>query len=155
MRGASMAGLKLMYGLDFCPNGCTTLEHNFPNTKVFEKAAYQLVAMSDPQNFLVVDILHLSPPCQVFSPVHTVPGKNDEMNFSSLFAVEELIKKTKPRMITLEQTFGLLHDRFQNAFNSLIKMFTDLDFSVRWRIVDFHKLGLAQSRRRLIIVAAG
>ena len=155
MRGALMAGLMLMYGLDFCPNGCSTLEYNFPRAKIFEKAAYQFVALPDPLKELFVDILHLSPPCQVFSPVHTVPGRNDVMNFCSLFAVEELIKKAKPRMVTLEQTFGLLHDRFRDAFNSLIKMFTDLSFSVNWRIVDFHRLGLAQRRKRLIIVAAG
>lgn len=155
MRGASMAGLKLMYGLDFNSDGCSTLRANFPDIKVFEKWAHEFVALPDPLKKLLVDILHLSPPCQVFSPIHTRAGKDDEMNFASLFAVEELIKKTRPRMVTLEQTFGILHNRFSSAFNSLIKMFTDSGFSTSWQVVEFHKFGLAQSRKRLIIVAAG
>jgi DNA (cytosine-5)-methyltransferase 1 len=150
-----MAGLKLMYGVDFNPVCCSTLRANFPEIKVFEKWAHEFATMEDPYGELRVDMLHLSPPCQVFSPVHTRLGKGDDMNFASLFAVEELIKKTRPRMVTLEQTFGILHERFGQAFNSLIRMFIDVGFSTSWQVIKFQNFGLAQSRKRLIIVAAG
>lgn len=111
--------------------------------------------MNDFAKALFVDVLHLSPPCQVWSPVHTVPGQNDKQNFASLFACEELLKKSKPRMVTLEQTFGILHPKFSQAFNSLIQMFTFYGYSVSWQLVEFQRWGLAQSRKRLIIIAAG
>ena len=155
MRGALMAGLQLKYGLDFNPNSCATLKANFPSIKVFEKWANDFVTLRDPDGTLHVDILHLSPPCQVFSPVHTVPGQDDDMNFASLFAVGALIMKTRARQVTLEQTFGILHDRFRQPFNSLIRMFTDAGFSTSWQVVKFQDYGLGQMRRRLIIVAAG
>ncbi|KAG0648963.1 Cytosine-specific methyltransferase [Hyphodiscus hymeniophilus] len=152
MSGAVSAGLKPLFGTDFMPICCETLRINFPDVKVYELWAHEFSVL--PGDFHV-DILHLSPPCQVWSPVHTRPGKDDDMNFASLFAVEELIKKTRPRMITLEQTFGILHDRFRPAFNALIRMFVDSGYSVSWQVVKFTDFGLAQSRKRLVIVAAG
>lgn len=152
-RGAVMAKLKVLWGFDFSKNAGQTWNHNFSDAEHFEMAAHDFAILNYSQ--LIVDILHLSPPCQVFSPVHTRPGQDDEMNFASLFAVLELIKKTRPRMVTLEQTFGILHKKFIQAFHALIRMFTDHGFSVSWQVVKFQNWGLAQSRRRLTIIAAG
>jgi DNA (cytosine-5)-methyltransferase 1 len=140
--------------LDCDPNTGLSWRHNFPDSKHFEMWAHEFVALPGCLQRFIVDILHLSPPCQVFSPVHTREGKNDQQNFASLFACEEIIKKTRPRMITLEQTFGILHPRFKEAFHSLIQMFTSLGYSVSWRTLGFQRYGLPQSRRRLIIIAA-
>ena len=150
-----MAGLQLKYGFDFNSVGCATLRANFPGIEVFEMWANEFVSLPDPRNESYVDILHLSPPCQTFSRIHTRAGPNDEMNFASLFAVEGLIRKSKPRIVTLEQTAGLTDYRFRDAFNSLIRMFTDNNYSTAWQVVKFQNYGLAQSRERLIILAAG
>lgn len=116
--------------------------------------AHDLIATINANSGLLVDILHLSPPCQVFSPVHTRAGQNDQQNFDSLFACDALVYAARPRIITLEQTFGILHPKFEAAFNSLIQTFTSYGYSVSYQIVEFHRYGLAQTRRRLIIVAA-
>ena len=150
-----MAGLKVMWGLDFNNNAAETWRVNFPQATMYEMWADEVCSLPDPDDDLHVDVLHLSPPCQVWSPAHTVPGREDEMNFASLFAVQELISKAKPRIVTLEQTFGILHDRFTQPFNSLIRMFTDHNFSVSWQVIELQRLGLPQRRKRLIIVAAG
>jgi DNA (cytosine-5)-methyltransferase 1 len=76
------------------------------------------------------------------------------MNRASLFAVRELIEKTKPRIITLEQTYGILYQKFAPEFGGLVGMFTDHGYSVSWQVVEFHKWGLAQRRKRLIMIAA-
>jgi len=60
---------------------------------------------------------------------------DDEQNVASLFAVEEVIKVSRARVVTLEQTFGIVCARFRWFFNSLIQMFTSQDFSVRWAVV--------------------
>jgi DNA (cytosine-5)-methyltransferase 1 len=61
------------------------------------------------------------------------------MNTASLFAVRSVIEVAKPRVVTLEQTFGITGVRFRGFFNALVQMFTVLGFSVRWAVV-----GLAQ-----------
>jgi len=61
------------------------------------------------------------------------------MNTASLFAVRSVVEVARPRVVTLEQTFGIVGVRFRGFFNALVQMFTGLGFSVRWAVV-----GLAQ-----------
>jgi DNA (cytosine-5)-methyltransferase 1 len=135
-RGAAMAGLRVRWGFDFWKQACETWEANFPYARCFNRAAHEFVdfAKRNPHS-VKVDILHLSPPCQFFSPAHTINGVDDEMNTASLFAVEAVIKVTRPRIVTLEQTFGITHPRFRFYFNALIQMFTSHDFSIRWAVI--------------------
>lgn len=141
-RGAVMAGLRVKWGFDFDHHACTTWRLNFPRATCYEMSSERFVALATPSPYssyppddVKVDILHLSPPCQYFSPAHTVEGKNDEMNTASLFAVAAVIKVARPRVVTLEQTFGILYPRFRGYFHSLICMFTSCGFSLRWAIV--------------------
>ena len=139
-RGAAMAGLRVLWGFDHWNHACATWRTNFPQAKCYELSSQQFVGRSQGSKSLKpvgmkVDILHLSPPCQYFSPAHTVDCLSDEMNVASLYAVGPVIKVAKPRVVTLEQTFGIVAARFRKYFNSLIQMFTALSFSVRWAIV--------------------
>ncbi|KAF7898577.1 hypothetical protein EAF00_005023 [Botryotinia globosa] len=160
-RGAVMAGLRVKWGFDFDQHACTTWRLNFPGATCYEMSSECFVSLATPSpgssdipNDVKVDILHLSPPCQYFSPAHTVEGKNDEMNTASLFAVAAVIKVAKPRVVTLEQTFGILYPRFRGYFSSLICMFTSCGFSLRWAIVPLAQWGLPQRRFRLIVIAS-
>jgi DNA (cytosine-5)-methyltransferase 1 len=179
-RGAVMAGLRVCWGFDFWEQACETWRTNFPYAICYHKPAHKFVELakrSEAQGFpdlMKVDILHLSPPCQFFSPAHTVSGVDDEMNTASLFAVQSVIEVSRARVVTLEQTFGIACPRFRFYFNALIQMFTAHDLSVRWAIVPLaqwvrvslfnfplpseHSLtdhqGLPQRRNRLIIIAS-
>lgn len=134
-RGALMAGLKPIWGFDANNHACSSWRLNFPDATMYEEWADQFIQRGLRSSCLKVDILHLSPPCQYFSPAHTVAGKDDEMNMASLFACGMLLDVAKPRIATLEQTFGIvLLPRFQAYFNALILMFTDRGFSIRWKI---------------------
>ena len=139
-RGAVMAGLKVKWGFDFWENACATWRANFGDATCYCMPSEEFVGMAqsltcgDPAE-VKVDILHLSPPCQYFSPAHTVSGVDDEMNTASLYAVLEVVKVVKPRVVTLEQTFGILGARCRWYFSSVIHMFALLRFSVRWAIV--------------------
>lgn len=153
--GAKLAKLGVQWGFDWDPEAGETWKKNFPASTFYNLAADRFVAIpTDENNFLIVDILHLSPPCQVFSPIKTRVGCHDETNYASLFAVREVIEKVRPRIVTLEQTFGLCHQKHKGAFNALIRMFVDHGFSVSWGVKKFQDWGLAQARRRLIIIAA-
>lgn len=100
-----------------------------------------------------MDICHLSPPCQFFSDAHTWAGKDDEMNTASLFAIFNLLEKAKPRVVTLEQTSGLVR-RHPIFFNAVVNMFTSRGFSVRWRVINCADFGLSQRRMRLFVIAS-
>lgn len=100
------------------------------------------------------DVLHLSPPCQYFSPAHTQASANDDENIFALLGCRELVNKLRPRLVTLEQTFGITHERHAQYLWSLIGDMTDQGYSVRWKVVRLCTWGLAQDRKRLILIAA-
>ena len=86
------------------------------------------------------DVLHLSPPCQFFSPAHTVNSEQqDEANSAALLACGHLLSKAKPRIFTLEQTFGICHTKHAWYFNHLVQMATGAGYSVKWKVVKFHQ----------------
>jgi hypothetical protein len=62
---------------------------------------------------------------QPFSPAHTVASlEQDEMNEAALFSVHQLPEQTKPRVVTLEETAGLL-SRHTPYFLTLINIYSD------------------------------
>ena len=152
-RGAQGAGLRVQCGFDQDPNAVATYHLNFPHAKCECTSAYDF-AMAINGN-CKADILHLSPPCPPFSPLHTRPFPNDEQNQAAFLATETLIKKTTPRIVTLEQTFGLTRT-VENLvwFNAMIQMFTKLGFSVQWKVLTLMDFGLPQPRKRLFIFAS-
>jgi DNA (cytosine-5)-methyltransferase 1 len=157
IRGAQMAGLEVIFGTDMDQICCETLRHNFASCEVYQMPVHEFATMQDPLRKLIVDILHTSFPCQPYSPLntHRDGGKNFDQNIDAMLSAPELVKQTRPRIFTSENTFGILHSKSKKYFNKLVRMLIDLRFSVRWQIVLFQDFGLPQKRQRLIIIAAG
>ncbi|KAL8844316.1 MAG: hypothetical protein Q9176_001226 [Flavoplaca citrina] len=150
-RGAKSAGLRVTWGFDFDPAAIDSYAKNFFGARCEATPADVFSSILD-DNFFV-DVLHFSPPCQPYSPAHTRPRQNDEMNEATFFAVGEIIKKSKPRVVTLENTFGLAQ-RWPEWMDALIRFFTALGFSVRWRVLNLAYYGVPQARRRLVVMAS-
>lgn len=137
--------------IDNWPVACRSYRRNFPNTRLYNDHIMDFVNNNETCR---VDILHISPPCQFFSPAHTHQGQNDEANTAALLVCADLIKKMRPRLVTLEQTHGLTHERHAPFFNALIQAFTSNKYSVQWRVVPLVSYGLPQNRKRLIMIGA-
>lgn len=154
--GAAMAGLLVRWGLDFNLDAmrtyqlnfkdaigeCTSIEH-FLNASIYPPAQYH------------VDVLHISPPCQSFSPAQTVKPEDFEDKQVVILAVNDLVKMIKPRIITMEETYGLLHEVNRDFFKSVVNSLTEQGYSVRWKVMNFIEYGVPQARRRVVLVAAG
>lgn len=151
-RGAVQAGLRVEWGFDCNNYACSSYSLNNPFTSVYPLWAHDFCNQAQDRDFKV-DICHLSPPCQFFSDAHTVMGKNDDVNTASLFAISELVKKAKPRVVTLEQTSGLLR-RHEIYFNAVVLMFTSLGFSIRWKILNCADFGVPQRRMRIFMIVS-
>ncbi|KAL8967044.1 MAG: hypothetical protein Q9183_003094, partial [Haloplaca sp. 2 TL-2023] len=151
-RAAFSTGLHIAYAFDCNKHACTSYSMNFPGARIHCLWAHDFVSL--PEDYKV-DIAHLSPPCQFFSDAHTIAGKDDEMNTASLFAVGELLRKSKPRVVTLEQTFGIvMRAKHQGYLNALVQVFTSRGFSIRWRLLHCADYGLPQMRLRTFMVAS-
>ena len=154
--GAQAAGLCLRWAFDHDSAAVATYQKNFARHGVscFQHSVdvfLQQAALADRS----IDILHMSPPCQPFSPAHTIPNEaKDEINQAALFSVLHLVQRIKPRVATVEETEGLI-SRHDQWFSVLINIFTSQGYSVRWRVVRCEQFGVPQTRKRLLIVAAG
>lgn len=150
--GAKRAGLDVAWGLDFDKDAVATFRLNHPDSTIYcvEVGEFiHFVAFEEHH----VQVLHVSFPCQFFSPAHTHVGVNDDANSAASFALRELLLRIKPRIVTFEQTSGLL-THHTDWFQAIVRMFTETGYSVRWKIYNLAELGLAHNRKRLIIVAS-
>lgn len=170
--GARMAGLKVCIpsslhncipltlpasryqptiAIDNWDEACETFKRMFPGTLVFEEDMFEFI--TKPREHPYIHVLHISAPCQPWSPMHVRAGKNDEANQASLYAIPAIVDKIRPRVFTLEQTFGLGHDRHSEYFNLLLRSITAQSCSIQWRneckLVQY---GLPQNRRRMVCI---
>ncbi|KAF3185840.1 hypothetical protein TWF788_003890 [Orbilia oligospora] len=157
--GAKIAGLKIAYGVDKWEDALMTYERNYGKSKAIKADVCEFAAnpfsVSLPASRLYADVIHLSCPCQFYSPVHTVPGKNDEMNEVASLVVDRLLKVVRPRVVTSEQTFGINSARkFKDHFAIVINQYVRNNYSVRWAVKDATEYGAASARKRLIVIAS-
>ncbi|KAI0446374.1 S-adenosyl-L-methionine-dependent methyltransferase [Xylaria telfairii] len=153
--GARKAGFHIKIACDHHRGACWTYEGVFPEAQLYEMDIFEFITDEHGVHGIIrVDVLHLSPPCQFWSPAHTCAGVNDDANIAALFSCHELIKKLRPRLFTLEQTFGILHPQFEYYFNALVLGFTENNYSVRWKIIDLVDWGSPATRKRLIMIGS-
>ncbi|KAI0904311.1 S-adenosyl-L-methionine-dependent methyltransferase [Ustulina deusta] len=150
--GIRRAGLQLRVACDFDEAACRTYQENFPEVSLNQMSIFNFIELETSTPY--ADLLHISPPCQPFSPAHTIPGKNDEANAAALLACAEVLQKRRPRLSTSEQTFGLLFDRNEEFFNALVGQYTALGYSFSWDTLRFKEYRIPSTRRRLIWIAS-
>jgi DNA (cytosine-5)-methyltransferase 1 len=155
--GASQAGLYVKWGFDKDKDAIGVYAANIGwrgDVECLNEAVDEFCGRFDRDRF-TVDVLHISPPCQPFSPAHTVPSEiQDHINEAALFSVQQLLEQVRPRVATIEETEGLVN-RHVDWFNALINIFISLGYSVRWKVVKCQDYGVPQRRKRLYIIAAG
>ncbi|KAF2258718.1 S-adenosyl-L-methionine-dependent methyltransferase [Lojkania enalia] len=153
--GARQAGLLVKWGLDHDENAIVAYGANFATANIYQLDAHNFPPPDAPKESLKVDILHLSPPCKYWSPAHTRPGQNDQANYEAIFTVGAILSELKPRIATLEQTFGLATSReHQRNFRQLKNDIIKAGYDLRYTIEDMSAFGLPQQRKRLLIIAA-
>ncbi|KAI8934820.1 hypothetical protein NX059_008501 [Plenodomus lindquistii] len=154
-QGARQAGLYMRWGLDADMPALQAYRQNHPGASAFLCNAHHFPPPGQTKDDLRVDILHLSPPCCFFSPAHTVQGPNDQANYEAIYTVGPILSKVKPRVATLEQTFGLAsHAQHMKNFYMLLNDIGKAGYDARYKIQYLSKHGLVQQRKRLLIIAA-
>ena len=154
--GAKLAGLEVKWGLDFNREAIRTYQLNFDGASCENASIEHFLNANifNPTDYRV-DVLHMSPPCQSFSPAQVVKPEDYEDKQAVILAVNDLVKMVRPRMITMEETFGLLHKANREFFISVVSSLVDQDYSVRWKVVNFGEYGVPQDRRRVVLIASG
>ncbi|KAK6201802.1 hypothetical protein LQW54_009381 [Pestalotiopsis sp. IQ-011] len=151
--GARDAGVHVLFACDFDGPSCESYRMNFPEADVREENVSDLTVSLERKD-MRFDLVHLSPPCQYWSPAHARVGKNDEQNTAILMSAGECINKLRPRIATIEQTYGILRSQHMQHFHLLLNCFTTHGYSVTWKFVRLNEWGVPQPRKRVIVIAS-
>ncbi|KAI9693312.1 MAG: hypothetical protein M1822_005308 [Bathelium mastoideum] len=150
---AQLAGLQPCLAVDQAFDCMITYRKNFPAVQIYTEELHDFLRKRASE-WVGIEILHISPPCQPFSPAKTRDGKNDDENIAAFFAVFSLLETIRPRIVTLEQTYGVLTRHGQIYFHALLGMFSSRGYSVRTKVIHHADYGSEEGRMRLIILAA-
>ncbi|MCD8024870.1 MAG: DNA (cytosine-5-)-methyltransferase, partial [Candidatus Gastranaerophilales bacterium] len=85
----------------------------------------------------------------------SIAGKRrgfEDTRGTMFFEVARILKDKKPRYFILENVKGLLnHDKWQ-TFQTILKILTDLGYSIQWQLLNSKFFGVPQNRERVYIV---
>lgn len=153
-RAAVMAGLNVKWGFDHDLMAIEAYRRNFPNAHGIVISSKDFAAGGEEAE-VKVDILHVSPPCQYFCRANVNGGRNNAANLAAFYDVEGIIRRTDPRVVTLEEVEGLLDRRHIEHFRNLVGFFTHLGYSVRWKVINCADFGVPQKGRfRLFMIGS-
>lgn len=158
--GAEMAGFVVKFGMDRDVDSMQTwrLNRNPAHDSVgFVEDAFNFNTQSSQTELLgnPIDLLHMSIPCQPYSPAHTVPGKNDEANEAMTSAVSIPLQNLRPRVATLEETDGMIRTfKHRDWFFLVLWQFLSEQYNVSWNVLEALEYGCVSKRSRLVILAS-
>lgn len=96
------------------------------------------------------DLVLAGPPCQGFSTA----GRNDPDDERNLHLqrVAELAVRSSAKAVVIENVRGLLGAKYRTQLDSCLRTLRESGFEVSCRLFDFSDYGVAQTRRRVIIL---
>ena len=156
--GVDGAGFKTVCAIESDPHCAATLRRNGRG-----KAVWQIdVRVVDPVRVMSVlgierghlALLHAGPPCQPFSQIGKQGGLDDPRG-SLVFEVVRFARALHPSAVLIEQVPKFLSARTSNGkplLEVLRKEFTALGFDTHADVLQASEHGVAQRRRRAVIV---
>lgn len=97
------------------------------------------------------DVLLAGFPCQAFSIIGKMKGFADTRG-TMFFEVARILQHHQPKAILLENVKQLVSHDGGKTFKVILDTLAELEYSVKWKILNALDFGLPQKRERVIIV---
>lgn len=151
-RGLLNAGINVTHGIDLDPNCKYAYEKNNPNCDFIQASITDISGEQLKQLFgnAKKRLLAGCAPCQPFSKYSSTRKSSDE-KWKLLFEFERLIEEVKPEFVTMENVPQL---RTHDVFSAFVEKLKSLNYRVTYKVVSCPEYGLAQTRRRLVLMAS-
>lgn len=98
-----------------------------------------------------VDVLLAGPPCQGHSDLNNHTRRDDPKN-QLVVRVARFVELFEPRLVIIENVQGIRHDKF-DSLAAVRELLSRKGYSMSEAVLRADYLGVAQSRRRFILVA--
>lgn len=143
--GFEMAGFHTAVCVDNDPESCKTLKCNRPSWQVFEGD----IRAFQPKG--AFDVVIGGPPCQGFSTAGK--GNPDDPRNFLWREYFRIVESVRPKALLLENVTGMVNKK--NAFHleAFLEKLRSLGYMPTYKVLDAADFGVAQHRRRVIVVA--
>ncbi|WP_225218663.1 DNA (cytosine-5-)-methyltransferase [Fictibacillus norfolkensis] len=153
--GLEEAGFHSKGLIEIDKYACQTLRKNRPNLNVIEKDIIE-VAEQGIRNFVDIgigelDLLSGGYPCQAFSYAGKKMGLSDARG-TMFYYYAQILKQLLPKMFLAENVRGLLNHDEGRTFALMLKVFSDIGYTVKWKVLRALDYDVAQKRERLVMV---
>lgn len=150
--GFEMAGFNVLLGIDNDQQALKTFEKNHKGSKSIcgdiTKISYEDI--KEKIGNKRVDLIVGGPPCQGMSL--SGPRKFDDPRNKLYLSYIRLVEEIKPKAFVIENVPGLVSLFGGQIKDNIIKKFTDLGYTVKYKILCAADYGVPQNRRRVVFV---
>lgn len=150
--GFEKAGFNILLGIDVWKDAVSTFRHNHTNS-IAMQADLSVLSPEDTLPLLngqKVDVIIGGPPCQGFS----VAGKRivDDIRNKLYKNFVHFVSYFKPKAFVMENVPNILSIGNGIVRDSIINNFTELGYTIEYKILTASDYGVPQNRRRAIFV---
>ena len=150
------AGFRILGAIELAPNAAETYEKNLhvrvrqTDIRELQPQAFRRELELEPGE---LDVLVGCPPCQGFSRMRNQRGAQDARN-DLVLRYLEYVEAFMPRFAVFENVPGLIRTEHGHKFyRLLIEGLTRLGYSLVEREEDIANYGIAQHRKRVVVIA--
>ena len=152
-KGFEEAGYNVIVGVDFEQSALNTFIRNHNGAiglRLDLSASESFDAISEAVNNRSVDVIIGGPPCQGFSL--TGPRNFDDERNKLYLALIETVHRFNPKAFMIENVPGMANLYNGTVKDEIVKRFTQMGYSVSYKIVCAADYGVPQVRKRLIFI---
>jgi DNA (cytosine-5)-methyltransferase 1 len=157
--GLESAGFDIACSVEFDPVHSLIHHYNFPYTAtickdVSDVSSKEIYSRIRQLGYMDIDVVVGGPPCQGFS--HIGKRQLDDKRNKLVFEYVRLISEIKPKYFIFENVPGIASGKHQQFLEELLADFKRLGYNVSspYRVLDASNYGVAQARKRLILIGS-
>lgn len=151
--GFECAGFNILLGIDNDEKALETFELNHKNAKSICGDITEISYIEDIKPIIgdkKIDVIIGGPPCQGMSL--SGPRKFDDPRNKLYLSYIRLVEEIRPDAFVIENVPGLVGLFGGQIKDSIIEKFTDLGYSIQYKILCAADYGVPQNRKRVIFV---
>lgn len=152
--GLEEAGFEDVGLIEWDKYACDTLRLNRPDWNVIQGDIVE-IAENGIRNYIdkdaEVDLLSGGYPCQAFSYAGKKLGLED-VRGTMFYYYAKILEELKPKVFLAENVRGLVSHDNGKTLKTMIDVFTDMGYNVRYEILKAINYDVAQKRERVIII---
>jgi DNA (cytosine-5)-methyltransferase 1 len=152
--GLEKAGFSTVLLNEIDKQAAATLRKNRPDWKVVEEDIVTLAEKGITKqidNNIEIDLISGGYPCQAFSYAGKGLGLEDARG-TLFYPFAKIIEELKPKVFLAENVKGLVTHDNGKTLQTMINVYENLGYEVKYKILNALDYGVAQKRERIVIV---